>query len=50
MPAGAVRGGAYSINASAGGRTVYLAANSGDPVGFGVPVFIAVHLPEDELP
>jgi hypothetical protein len=42
--------GSYSINASADGRTLYLAANSGEPDGFGVPVFIAVHLPESALP
>jgi hypothetical protein len=42
--------GAYSINATPDGRILYVAANSGDPDGFGVPILIAVHLPEDELP
>jgi hypothetical protein len=42
--------GGYSVNASADGRTVYVAANSGEPDGFGIPVFIAVHLPESALP
>jgi hypothetical protein len=42
--------GAYSINASSDGRTLYVAANSGEPDGFGVPLFIAVRLPESALP
>ena len=42
--------GSYSINASADGRMLYLAANSGEPDGYGVPIFIVVHLPESALP
>src|SRR5207247_5631325 len=42
--------GAYSINTSPDGRTVYIAANSGEPDGFGIPLFIAVHLPDEALP
>jgi hypothetical protein len=42
--------GAYSINVSADGRTLYVAANAGEPDGFGVPLFIAVHLPDSALP
>jgi hypothetical protein len=42
--------GGYSVNLSADGRTVYVAANSGEPDGFGIPVLIAVHLPDSALP
>jgi hypothetical protein len=42
--------GGYSINASPDGRTIYVAANSGEPDGFGVPVFIAIHLPASAMP
>jgi hypothetical protein len=42
--------GSYSINVSADGRTVFLAANGGTQSGFGQPVLVVVHLPEAELP
>lgn len=42
--------GAYSVNASADGRTIYVAANSGDPDGYGIPVFIALRIPDSALP
>lgn len=42
--------GSYSINVSDNGRTIYVAANSGDPDGFGVPMFIAVKMPDSALP
>ena len=42
--------GSYSVNVTVDGHTLYLAANSGEPDGFGVPVFIAVDLPDSALP
>jgi hypothetical protein len=42
--------GSYSINVSPDGRLLYIAANAGEPDGFGSPIFLVVHLPESALP
>jgi hypothetical protein len=42
--------GSYSIDVSPTGRTVYVAANAGEPDGYGNPVFLAVHLPDSARP
>src|SRR6185503_14702112 len=47
--AGAQPRGSYSINASADGRSLFIAANSGEPNGYGSPLLVVVHLPEPAL-
>jgi len=46
---GAPRG-SYTIDVTPDGRTLYVTPNSGEPDGFGVPLFVAVHLPDSALP
>jgi hypothetical protein len=42
--------GSYSLNLSADGKTLFIAANSGEPDGFGVPELIVLQLPDSALP
>jgi hypothetical protein len=37
--------GSYSVNVTPDGSTLYIAANAGEPDGYGSPVFLAVRLP-----